>query len=151
DAALAGGLEDLWFAALFRGHRIDDGALALEDLLVDIGVGDLLLDLAHAGQEAEHAGHAADLLHLDELVAQVLQIEMALLHLGGDLGRLLRIDRLGRTLDQGDDVAHAENAVGDAGGMEILERIDLFAGADELDRLAGDGAHRERRAAAAVA
>ena len=36
-------------------------------------------------------------------------------------------------------------------GMEFLQRIDLFAGADELDRLAGDGAHRERRAAAAVA
>ena len=36
-------------------------------------------------------------------------------------------------------------------GMEILERIHLFAGADQLDRLAGRGAHRERRAAAAIA
>ncbi len=36
-------------------------------------------------------------------------------------------------------------------GMEILERIHLLAGADQLDRLAGDGAHRQRRAAAAVA
>ena len=36
-------------------------------------------------------------------------------------------------------------------GMEILERVHLLAGAEELDRLAGDGAHRERRAAAAVA
>ena len=36
-------------------------------------------------------------------------------------------------------------------GMEILERVELLAGADELDRLAGDGAHGERRAAAAIA
>jgi hypothetical protein len=35
--------------------------------------------------------------------------------------------------------------------MEILQRVDLFAGADQLDRLAGDGAHRQRGAAAAVA
>ena len=36
-------------------------------------------------------------------------------------------------------------------GMELLQRVDLLADADQLDRLAGDGAHRERRAAAAVA
>ena len=36
-------------------------------------------------------------------------------------------------------------------GIEILQRVELFAGADQLDRLAGDGAHRQRRAAAAVA
>ncbi len=35
--------------------------------------------------------------------------------------------------------------------MEIVERIDLLADADQLDRLAGDMPHRERRAAAAVA
>ncbi len=54
-------------------------------------------------------------------------------------------------LDQRDDVAHAEDAVGDAAGMEFLQLVHLLAGADQLDRLAGDGAHRERRAAAAVA
>ena len=36
-------------------------------------------------------------------------------------------------------------------GIEVLQRVELLAGADQLDRLAGDGAHRERRAAAAVA
>ena len=36
-------------------------------------------------------------------------------------------------------------------GWKSLERIHLLAGADELDRLAGDGAHRKCRAAAAVA
>ena len=35
--------------------------------------------------------------------------------------------------------------------MEILERVHLLAGAEQLDRLAGDGAHRQRRAAAPIA
>ena len=47
-----------------RRHRRDDGALALEDAVVDVGGVDLLLDLADAGQHAHHARHAAELLHL---------------------------------------------------------------------------------------
>src|SRR5881392_304566 len=35
--------------------------------------------------------------------------------------------------------------------MEVLELIELLADRDELDRLAGDGLHRERRSAACVA
>ena len=54
-------------------------------------------------------------------------------------------------LDEADDVAHAEDAAGDARRIEILERVELFADADQLDRLAGDGAHRQRRAAAPIA
>jgi hypothetical protein len=46
--------------------------------------------------------------------------------------------------------AHAENAVSDTARVEFLQRIHLFAGGDQLDRLAGDGAHRKRGAAAAV-
>ena len=40
---------------------------------------------------------------------------------------------------------------GDAARMEIFQRVGLFAGADQLDRLARHRAHRQRRAAAAVA
>jgi hypothetical protein len=65
--------------------------------------------------------------------------------------RLFLVDVLSRPLHQADDVAHAEDAVGDAAGVEILQRVHLLAGADQLDRPAGDGAHGERRAAAAVA
>ena len=39
-------------------------------------------------------------------------------------------------LDQRQNVAHAENARHDAVGMERLQRIVLFAHADELDGLA---------------
>ena len=75
----------------------------------------------------------------------------ALLHLLGDLRRLLDVDRLRCFLDEADDVAHAEDARSDALGMEVFERVPLFADADQLDRLAGDGAHRQCRAAAAIA
>ena len=57
----------------------------------------------------------------------------------------------GGPLDQADDVAHAEDAAGDAVGVEGLELVDRLAGAGELDRLAGDRAHRQRRAAAGIA
>ena len=90
-------------------------------------------------------------LHLRQLLAQIGEIERALAHLLGDARRLLGIDGRGGFLDQRDDVAHAENAVGDALRIEILDGVELFAGADELDRLAGDRAHRQRGAAAAVA
>ena len=36
-------------------------------------------------------------------------------------------------------------------GMEVFKPFELFAGAHELDRLAGDGAHGERGTAAAIA
>ena len=54
-------------------------------------------------------------------------------------------------LDEREHVAHAEDAADDAVGMEGLEGVGLFAGADELDGLAGDVADGEGRAAAGVA
>ena len=59
--------------------------------------------------------------------------------------------RLSGLFDQRHDVAHAEDAAGDTIGLEGLQRVHLFAKADKADRLAGDGAHRKRSAAASVA
>ena len=151
DAALAARLEHVGIAPLPRRHRIDDRHLPLEHLLVEIALGELVLHLGDAGQHRHQPAHAAHLLHLRELLAQVGEIERALAHLLGDARGLLGVDGRGGLLDQRDDVAHAEDAVGDARRIEILERVELFAGADQLDRLAGDRAHRQRGAAAAVA
>jgi hypothetical protein len=57
----------------------------------------------------------------------------------------------GGLLDQGDDVALAQDPAGHAAGVEHVQGVDLLAGAQELDRQAGDVAHRQRRAAPAVA
>jgi hypothetical protein len=110
-------------------------------IVVEIGAVDLLLDLADAGQHSQHAGHAADALHLLELIGQVLQVEGALAHFLGDRLRLLHVDGLRGLFDQAHHVAHAEDAPGDALRMEILQRIPLLAGAEQLDGLAGHGPH----------
>ena len=109
------------------------------------------LHLADARQHAEHALHAADLLHLRELLGEIVHVELALLHLLGELLGLFLVECLRRLLDQRDDVAHVEDAAGDARGMEGFERVELFADAEELDRRAGDRAHRKRRTAARIA
>ena len=151
DALLAAGLEDVGVAPLLRRHRVDDRHLALEQFVVEAGIGDLVLHLGDAGHHAEQAAHAAHRLHLLQLFAQVAEIELALAHLLGRAHRLFGVDIGGGLLDQRDDVAHAENAAGDARGIEFLQRVEFFAGADQLDRLVGDRAHRQRGAAAAVA
>ncbi len=69
----------------------------------------------------------------------------------GGAHRLLGIDIGGSLFHQCDDVAHAEDAAGDTGSVELLDSIELFAGADQLDRLASDRTHGKRGAAAAIA
>ena len=59
-------------------------------------------------------------------------------------------DRRG-ALDEGDDVAHAQDAPGHSLGVELVEGIELLAHAHELDRLARDVLDRERGATARVA
>ena len=54
-------------------------------------------------------------------------------------------------LDEGHDVAHAEDPLGHPVGVEALEVAELLAGRGVEDRLAGDRLDRERRAAAGVA
>src|SRR5919197_776745 len=147
DTLLAARLEQVGIFALLRRHGIDDRHLALEQALVEVRRLELILHFGDAGEHAHQPGHAAHLLHLHELLAQVREIERPLAHLFGDPRRLLRVDRRRRLLDQRDDVAHAEDAVGDARGMEILERVHLLAGTDELDRLARHRPHGECGAA----
>src|SRR3546814_11462868 len=48
-------------------------------------------------------------------------------------------------------IAHAEDAAGDTPRVEGLDRVELFAGAGELDRLAGDHAHPEPPTTAPIA
>ena len=151
DALLARILQNVGIAALLACHRQDHRALALDHPVVDASFCDLVLHLANARQHAHQAAKAADLFHLRQLLGHVVEIEPALAHFLGDRLRLFGVDRLRGLLDQSDDVAHAQNAVGDAVGVKIIEIVELFAGADELDRLAGDCAHGQSRAAAPVA
>ena len=122
-------------------HRIDDGDLPFDYVFVDVGRGELIFHFADAGQHAHEPAKAAHSLHLRELLAQVTEIERALAHFLGSAHRFLGID-IGRGLfDQRNDIAHAENTAGNPSRIELLEGIQFFARADELDWFAGDGAH----------
>ena len=80
-----------------------------------------------------------------------LRSNAALLGLADEAFGLVSLDGLLRPLDQGDHVAHAEDARRDPVRVEGLDGVELLADADQLDRAAGDRAHAERRAAPPVA
>ncbi len=90
----------------------------------------------------------ADLFDLiSEVFKREIVAEQLLLHfLGG-----LEIDVLLDLVDEREDITHAEDARGNAVGMERFEGIALFAHADELKRLTGDGTDGESGAAAGIA
>ena len=64
---------------------------------------------------------------------------------------LLVVERLLGLLDQGEHVAHAEDARGHPLGVEDVEVVELLAVGREHHRLAGDRRDRQGRAAAGVA
>src|SRR4029078_3962518 len=64
---------------------------------------------------------------------------------------VLHLDGFGSTLNQADDVTHAEDAPGNPVWMEGLQIVERFADAGELNRLAGDRAHAERGTTAGIA
>ena len=91
------------------------------------------------------------LLELGHLVEEVLQVELLLAQLFLQLPGLLLVVALLGLVDEGEHVAHAQDARGHAVGVEGLEVLELLAHADELDGLAGDRLDGEGRAAAGVA
>ena len=140
--ALALAVENFWTATLLRCHRRDNRALALKHLRVDVHAIDLLLDFAHTRHHRHHAAHAAHALKLQQLLTHIVEIEFALAHALCDRLGLLHVDRLCRALDEADNITHAKYSAGDAFWIEVLERVPLFANAEQLDRFAGDRAHR---------
>ncbi|MNM44050.1 hypothetical protein D3C81_549410 [compost metagenome] len=86
-----------------------------------------------------------------QLVTEVFEVEtLALLQLLGQFVGLFLVEGLLGLLDQAEYVAHAEDARSNTVGVERLERFALLAHTDELDRLAGNGAHRQRSTATGV-
>ena len=79
------------------------------------------------------------------------RVKSPLRSFSSSLRGLLLVDVLLGALDEGQDVAHAEDPAGQPVGVEDLERVGLLARAEELDRDAGDRRDRQRRAAAGVA
>jgi len=103
-----------------RDHRIDHRDLALQNLVVEPGIGDLVFHLGDAGHHAHQPADAAHIRHLRQLLAHVGEVELALAHpLGGTRG-LFRVDMSGGLFDQRHHVAHAEDPPRDAARMKNL-------------------------------
>ena len=151
DADLALGVDDRRALALLGRHRTDHRVEVDQRLVVGAAIGHRRLRLLEARQHARQRAKAAHAAHLVQLRAQVVHVELTLGHLLGQLVGFLGVDRLGRLFNQRHDVAHTQDALGDARGVERLDRVQLLARARKLDRTARDRAHRQRRAAARVA
>ena len=150
DPAAAAGLDELRLSSLLRRHRVDDRLDALQLPVVD-GLLRGARHLAGAGDQLQDLADRPHLLDLAQLAAEVLQREARLHHALRDALGFLLVDGLLRALDQRQDVAHAQDALGEAIGVERLQAVGALAGADEADRQAGDAADAERRATTGVA
>lgn len=138
-------------AALPGGHREDDGLGLGEEAVVDFVDLELHFDAVEPGEHGDELPEGAHFADFAELLDEVLEVEGAFLELLLEgFGVLLAHGFLG-LLDEGEEVTHAEDAAGEAVGVEGLEGIGFFADADELDGDAGDGADAEGGAAAGVA
>ena len=113
----------LRMSGFLRSCRVIESMIAtwrFEHLVVDPGGGDLVLHLGDAGHHAHQPADAAHVRHLLQLVAHVVKVELALAHLLGGARGFFGVDIRGGLLDQRDDVAHAEDAAGDAARDENL-------------------------------
>ncbi|PRQ07407.1 hypothetical protein ENSA7_28710 [Enhygromyxa salina] len=146
--------EQLGILALAPSHRVDH-RLDLDELIVVSGLLEHLvrnvaakqLTHRHLGHQVLHRAHRLDGLDLGQ---EVVHPEPAAEHLLGVGGGLLLVDDLLEVLHEADQVAHAQDSAGEALGSEFLELVEVLAHAQELDRLAGRGLDRQRRAAAGV-
>src|SRR3954468_7095356 len=127
DAALAGGLDELGLRSLLRRHRVDDALDALQ-LLVILQLGGVDLRGELLRQLVEERRHAAHLLHLCDLLLEVLEVEpLSFFHLLGDALPLLDAPLGWRSPGERRYGPHAEKARRHALGMERLEPGELLA------------------------
>ena len=97
------------------------------------------------GDHAEQVLHGTHLADLQELIVEIGKREFVGAHLLFELGGLLLVEGLLGLLNQREHVAHAENTRSHTLEVERLDHVELFAGADELDGLAGDGLDGQQR------
>ena len=100
---------------------------------------------------AQEVRERAHLLHLDDLLPEIVEGELLFAELAGHLLGLGDIGLVLGLLDERQDVPHAQDARGHALGVKDLELVGFLADADELDGPAGRGDDRQGRSAPGVA
>ena len=134
DTAFALRVNDGRLFSLCFGHALDHGFDHHEFSLIHrIGV-----HIAHAGHHAEHRARSPHFFHLLELAEHVVHIEFIFPKpASGLFHRFLILSVLG-LFDQGEHIAHTQDAPCHSLGVEDLQILQLFAHAGELDGFAGD-------------
>ena len=92
------------------------------------------------GQHTHKAAQIAHFFYLRQLIAQIFQSELAFHGAFGGFFRFFLVDGFGGSLDQADNVAHAENAPGNPFRLKDFKGIQFFADAHQLNRTSGDRA-----------
>ena len=106
-ALLALGVHQFGTLAFLRRHRADDRVHAQQHAVVHARLLHRRLGLLHARHHASERAEAAHALHLLELHAQIVEVELPLRHLPGEGFGLFFLDRRRGLFDQADHVAHA--------------------------------------------
>src|SRR3954470_2435394 len=149
DAQPPRSLYELRAPALLRRHRQHDRLHAVDLALVHLHLRKLVA--RQAGQHPEDRLQGTHLAQRLELLEEVLERELVAAQLALELARLVLLELALGLLDERHHVAHAEDALRHALGVEALELVELLPHAGEQDRLAGDRLDAERRAATGVA
>ena len=147
-AVAAAGVEYFGVGALFGCHALDDGLDALEGVVVDVDVFELLAHAGYHGCEVFEVAHLLDLLDLPE---EVVEVELVFLNLLLQALGLFFVELLLCALHERHDVAHTQDAVGHSRGVEGVDGFHLLARSHELDGLRHYGADGEGCTAACVA
>ena len=151
DAGAAGAADDLGAAAFVLRHAEDDGLGALHFFVVEGIGGELFFDFSKAGEQPKQPFERAEVLDHFHLIEEVGEVEFSFGHALGGAHGVGFVDLVGDLLDHADDVAHAEDTVSHAGGVEFAELVDFFAFANVFDGFAGDGTHGEGGTTAGIA
>jgi hypothetical protein len=111
-------------------HRADDRLDRLQLVVADLGALQLLRHAGHHADEVAERAHLLQLLHLlEEVVEGELALQQRLAAASASFSKACSA-----LLDEGEHVAHAEDAAGHAVGVEELELVELLAGRREGDR-----------------
>src|SRR5216684_4149190 len=125
-------------AALFVGHRIDDGLYLLQLFLIHLCIFGKFGERAHFREHVHNLLERAHLAYLLQLIAEIFEREFFPAQLAFEFGGGFPIHGLLGAFDQRHDVAHAEDARDDALRIKTFEGIVFFAKAHEFYGRAGN-------------
>ena len=103
------------------------------------------------GMQAHDLVERAELFGLAHHAAEIVERELALPHPLFLAGHLVLVELLLCLFDESENVAHPQDPLGHPVGMKLLQRVEMFASADELDRHARHMLDAEHGAAASIA